>query len=82
MKSINLFEVGEAVYVKAVVTGMTIDQGEIKYHLKNDVTGRNYDHLFCGNQLFPSEAMDLDESDYIPHEDTKKLAKNTNPIVD
>ena len=42
--------------VKAVVTGVTIDQGEIKYQIKNEITGRNYDHLFVNNQLFPAEA--------------------------
>lgn len=67
MKTINLFEVGEEVYVKAIVTGMTIDQGEIKYHLKNDITGHNYDHLFAGDQLTP-----------VP----KKDVKNTDPIVE
>lgn len=66
MKTINLFEVGEEVYVKAIVTGMTIDQGEIKYHLKNDITGRNYDHLFAGDQLTPIRAS----------------VKNTDPIVE
>lgn len=52
MKKIDLYEIGEEVYVKAIVTGMTIDQGEIKYHLKNEITGRNYDHLFSGEQLY------------------------------
>lgn len=40
--------------VKAVVTGVTIEQGEIKYQIKNEITGRNYEHLFVNSQLFPS----------------------------
>ncbi len=53
MKAINLYEVGDEVMVKAVVTGVTIDQGEIKYQIKNEITGRNYEHLFVDNQLLP-----------------------------
>lgn len=53
MKTVNLFEVGEEVYVKATVTGLSIDQGEIKYHLKNEITGRTYEHPFVGEQMFP-----------------------------
>ena len=55
MRSINLYEVGDEVMVKAVVTGVTIEQGEIKYQIKNEITGRNYEHLFVASQLFPTE---------------------------
>lgn len=54
MRSINLYDVGDEVMVKAVVTGVTIEQGEIKYQIKNEITGRNYEHLFVNSQLFPS----------------------------
>lgn len=53
MRAIDLYEVGDEVMVKAVVTGVTIEQGEIKYQIKNEITGRNYEHLFVNNQLFP-----------------------------
>ena len=55
MREIKLYEVGDEVFVKAVVTGVTIDQGEIKYQIKNEITGRNYEHLFVNEQLFPSK---------------------------
>ena len=55
MRSINLYEVGDEVMVKAVITAVTIEQGEIKYQLKNEITGRNYEHLFVASQLFPTE---------------------------
>lgn len=58
MKSINLYEVGDEVMVKAVVKGVTIDQGEIKYQIQNEITGRNYEHLFVNNQLFPVQIED------------------------
>ena len=53
MRAISLYEVGDEVMVKAVVTGVTIEQGEIKYQIKNEITGRNYDHLFVNEQLYP-----------------------------
>lgn len=53
MREVKLYEVGEEVMVKAVVTAVTIEQNEIKYQIKNVITGRNYDHLFVSEQLFP-----------------------------
>lgn len=53
MKVVNLYETGDEVMVKAVVTAVTIEQGEIKYQIKNEITGRNYEHLFVNDQLFP-----------------------------
>lgn len=55
MKNVTLYEVGDEVFVKAVVTAVTIEQGEIKYQIKNEITGRNYEHLFVTDQLFPSK---------------------------
>ena len=52
MKVVNLYEVGDEVMVKAVVTAVTIEQGEIKYQIQNEITGRNYEHLFVNDQLF------------------------------
>lgn len=62
MKAINLYEVGDEVMVKAVVTGVTIDQGEIKYQIKNEITGRNYEHLFVDNQLLPVSKEEVDHA--------------------
>jgi hypothetical protein len=62
MMEISLYEVGDEVFVKAVVTAVTIDQGEIKYQIKNEITGRNYEHLFVNEQLFPSTAEEETQS--------------------
>ena len=53
MREIKLYETGDEVMVKAIITGVTIEQGEIKYQIKNEITGRNYEHLFVNEQLFP-----------------------------
>ena len=52
MREVKLYEVGDEVMVKAVVTAVTIEQGEIKYQIQNEITGRNYEHLFVNDQLF------------------------------
>lgn len=59
MREINLYETGDQVMVKAVVTGVTIEQGEIKYQIKNEITGRNYEHLFVSDQLFPIQKEEV-----------------------
>ena len=62
MKTINLFEVGDEVMVKAVITAVTIEQGEIKYQIKNDITGRNYEHLFESEQLYSIPRQERQEA--------------------
>ena len=59
MRAINLYEVGDEVFVKAVVTAVTIEQGEIKYQIKNEITGRNYEHLFVSDQLFQPKGEEV-----------------------
>ena len=54
MREVKLYEIGDEVMVKAVVTAVTIEQGEIKYQIKNEITGKNYDYLFVNEQLYPA----------------------------
>lgn len=86
MKTVDLYEVGEEVYVKATIMGITIDRGEIKYHLKNEITGRNYDHVFSSDQLRPCDDGVKSEPTMVPEKrlNTEMLnrgSKNTRPIV-
>ena len=53
MKQVNLYEVGEEVMVKAVIMASVIEDGTIKYKLKNELTGRDYGYLFTDDQLYP-----------------------------
>ena len=77
MKKINMYEVDDDVYVQAKVIGMTIDDGEIKYKLRNTVTGKNYDHLFKADQLTMVFYPDRDEN-----QEVKTNVKNTPPITE
>ena len=53
MKQVTLYEQGEEVMVKATIMGSMIENGEIKYKLKNELTGRDYGYLFTSDQLYP-----------------------------
>lgn len=97
MKTVDLYEVGEKVLVEATIMGITIDHGEIKYHLKNETTGRNYDHVFSEDQLrpctdeIPTEApVMVNGEKAMTEKEPKKLntemfnhghSKNTRPII-
>ena len=71
MKKVDMFEIEEEVLVKAKVMGMVIDDGQIKYKLKNTITGRDYDHLFKSDQLIP----------ITPEPVQKPLVTNTRPLM-
>lgn len=71
MKKIEMFEMDEEVLVSAKVVGIVIDDGEIKYKLKNTINGRIYDHLFKADQLVPMPATSV----------PKTLVNNTRPLM-
>lgn len=52
MKTVKLFEMKEEVMVKAIITDIKVEKGEIKYQLRDVVTGRDYGYLFTGDQLY------------------------------
>ena len=52
MKTVKLYEAGEEVFVKAKITGVSIENGEIKYRLENNLTGKDYGYLFTDDQIF------------------------------
>lgn len=76
MKTVKLYEVGDEVMVKAVVTAVTIEQGEIKYQIKNDITGRNYDHLFVCDQLYPVTSKSEKSTSKISKEEGEKNGRD------
>lgn len=51
MKTVRIYEVGETVLVPAEIMGMLFENGEIKYKLKNPITGKDYQYLFTEDQL-------------------------------
>lgn len=53
MKTVEIYEIGETVLIKASVTDITIDQGKIKYRLRVEHTNNDLEHTFTENQMQP-----------------------------
>ena len=69
MKTINMYEMGEEVYIKAKVTDIVVENGEIKYKIKAEHSNNDLDHNFTEHQLIPKDNIfrevepDADEED-------------------
>ena len=55
MKMIKVFEVNEEVYVRATVRRLVVDDGTIKYELRNKATGIDEKYLYTEDQIVPCE---------------------------
>ena len=53
MKTIDMYEVGEEVLIKASVTDIVVENGEIKYRIKAEHSNNDLDHKFTEHQLIP-----------------------------
>ena len=66
MKLVKLYEKGEEVLIKAVVSDVAMDNGEIVYAVNSVDTGKNMGIWFQDTQLIPAS----------------KLEKITEPIIE
>ena len=55
MKDIRMYEVGEEVYIKAKITEIVVENGEIKYRIKAEHSNNDLDHNYTEHQLFQIE---------------------------
>lgn len=51
MININMFEVGEDVLIRAKVTDILVEHGEIKYKIKAEHSNNDLDHNFTEHQI-------------------------------
>ena len=51
MKTVKMYEVGEEVVIKAKVTQIEVENGEIKYHLKTDFANNDIAHMFAADEI-------------------------------
>lgn len=51
MKTVKMYEVGEEVVIKAKVTQIEVENGEIKYHLKTDFANNDIAHMFTSDEI-------------------------------
>jgi hypothetical protein len=63
MKTVEMYEIGEVVLIKASVTDVVVDQGKLKYKLRVEHTNNDLEHTFTENQMQPMPNLGLDEDD-------------------
>ena len=51
MKTVKMYEIDEEVVIKAKVTQIDVEKGEIKYHLKTDFANNDIAHLFTEDEI-------------------------------
>jgi hypothetical protein len=72
MKTINMYEVGEEVLIKASVTDILVENGEIKYRIKAEHSNNDLDHKFTDHQLIPYIKEIPEDEEETPNEDDKE----------
>lgn len=63
MKTIDMYEIGEEVYIKAKVTDIVVENGEIKYKIKDEHSNNDLNHLFTDKQLIQKSLVEHEEED-------------------
>lgn len=76
MKTINMYEVGEEVLIKASVTDIFVENGEIKYRIKAEHSNNDLDHKFTDHQLIPclKEIPEEEEEHHFPIDDEESCS--------
>ena len=61
-----MYEIGEEVYIRAFVTDIIADHGEIKYKIKAEHSNNDLDHNFTEHQLFilPKSEEESEDDDH------------------
>lgn len=51
MKTVDMYEIGEEVTIKAKVTNITVEDGVLKYNLKTEYANNDIGHLFTEDEI-------------------------------
>ena len=58
MRSVEVFEKGDEVYIKAEITDVAIIDGQLQYELKEPIGGNWMKHWFAADELIKKEQID------------------------
>lgn len=58
MKSVNVFEKGDEVYIKVEISNVSMDNGTIQYELKEPIGGNWLKHWFTADEIIKKEQVD------------------------
>ena len=69
MKKVDMYEVGDEVYIRAKVTDIIVENNELKYRIKSEHSNNDLDHLYTGSQLtmifYPDRHEDDDDENLV-----------------
>ena len=51
MRTVEMYEIGEEVIIKAKVTDIQVEGGELKYSLKTEFANNDVGHLFTADEI-------------------------------
>lgn len=63
MKTVDIYEIGEEVLIRAKVTDIVVDKGEIKYKIKDEHSNNDLSHLYTDHQLIPYSDVNMEEEE-------------------
>ena len=55
MRTVNMYDIGEEIMIKAEIADIKVVKGEIKYVIKDPLTAKCYDYLYTDTQIIPIE---------------------------
>lgn len=55
MRTVKMYETNDEVYIRATVRSVVVDNGEIKYELRNKATGIDDKFLYTEDHIVPVE---------------------------
>lgn len=55
MIKVDMYQIGEDVLIRAKVTDIIVENGEIKYKIKAEHSNNDLDHKFTDHQIIPVE---------------------------
>ena len=57
-KTVQMYEIGEEVLIKAKITDIVVENGELKYKIKAEHSNNDLDHNFTEHQLISPDDKD------------------------
>lgn len=55
MRTVNMYDIGEEIMIKAEIADIKVVKGEIKYVIKDPLTAKCFDYLYTDEQIIPIE---------------------------
>lgn len=64
MRTVDIYDIGEEVLIRAKVTDIIVENGEVKYRIKAEHSNNDLDHKYTDHQLMPySGAVNKEEDE-------------------